>query len=246
MPQAAGDEALTELVIDLYEAYYRPLFAYVYRLVGEAQWAQDVVQETFLRLYRERAKLAKVRNHRAWAYRVASHVAFTALRRGRRGTQLSWQQVEAHVQACPACARRLVAFQAVDRELEMLRRRDEGRLQSLRPDSSAFRAQVQAKEQPTGGLRRFFIALDRPLAVAGALAGLVLLVAIAGLFTTWFASLQQPGPGAPVETGRLRRSPHRHRSRAWKETKWSTCCPSSNCSRAGKWRPRPRPFSWAR
>ena len=95
MPQAAGDEALKELVVDLYEAYYRPLFAYVYRLVGEAQWAQDLVQETFLRLYRERQKLAKVQNHRAWAYRMASNVTFTALRRGRRGLQLSWQQVEA-------------------------------------------------------------------------------------------------------------------------------------------------------
>lgn len=95
MPQAAGDEALKDLVVDLYGAYYRPLFAYVYRLVGEAQWAQDLVQETFLRLYREREKLEKVQNYRAWTYRIASNVTFTALRRGRRGVQLSWRQIEA-------------------------------------------------------------------------------------------------------------------------------------------------------
>ncbi len=94
MPHALSDKDLTALVVDLYEGYYGPLFAYVYQLVGDAEWAHDLVQESFLRLYRERAKLAAVENRRAWLYRIASNVTFSALRRRRRRIRLPWKEVD--------------------------------------------------------------------------------------------------------------------------------------------------------
>jgi RNA polymerase sigma-70 factor (ECF subfamily) len=36
----------------LFEAHYRRLFRYLYRLTGDAEDAADLVQETFIRLYR--------------------------------------------------------------------------------------------------------------------------------------------------------------------------------------------------
>lgn len=101
MPQSLSDEDLTALVVDLYEAYYSPLFAYVYQLVGDAAWAHDLVQETFLRLYRERGKLAAVENRRAWIYRIAGNVAFSALRRRRGRIRLPWQKIENLTHAAP-------------------------------------------------------------------------------------------------------------------------------------------------
>ncbi|MDX1665069.1 MAG: RNA polymerase sigma factor [Candidatus Promineifilaceae bacterium] len=94
-------DALTALVVELYEAYYSSLFAYVYQLVGDAEWAHDLVQESFLRLYRERGKLEVVENRRAWIYRIASNVAFTALRRRRRRIRLPWQAVEEMAMVAP-------------------------------------------------------------------------------------------------------------------------------------------------
>lgn len=101
MSQSLSDEELTTLVIDLYEATYSPLFAYVYQLVGDAAWAHDLVQESFLRLYRERKKLAAVENRRAWIYRIASNVAFSALRRRQRRIRLPWQEVESQAPLAP-------------------------------------------------------------------------------------------------------------------------------------------------
>lgn len=101
MPQSLSDEELTALVVDLYEAHYSALFAYVYQLVGDAAWAHDLVQESFLRLYREREKLQAVENRRAWIYRIAGNVAFSALRRRRRRIRLPWQEVEALAPAAP-------------------------------------------------------------------------------------------------------------------------------------------------
>lgn len=91
MAHATSDEALMELVEDLYERHYGPLFAYVYQLVGDVERAHELVQETFLRLYREREKLRAVENARAWVYAIASNVTFKALRRRSRRQRFSWQ-----------------------------------------------------------------------------------------------------------------------------------------------------------
>jgi RNA polymerase sigma-70 factor (ECF subfamily) len=99
--QATSDEALVALVEQLYERYYMPLFGYVYHLVHDAAWAHDLVQETFLRLYRERAKLRAVENLRAWLYAIASNVTFKALRKRSRGERFLRQQAGETAQPDP-------------------------------------------------------------------------------------------------------------------------------------------------
>jgi RNA polymerase sigma factor (sigma-70 family) len=94
MSQAASDEALTALVEGLYEDYYTPVLAYVCRLVDDVERAHELVQETFLRLYRERTKLRSVENRRAWVYRIATNVTFRALRRRSLERRFSWQLAE--------------------------------------------------------------------------------------------------------------------------------------------------------
>ena len=82
---------LSEQVVALFEAYHESIFAYVYRLVGDADWAHDLVQETFLRLFETRNRLPDVDNHRAWVYRIASNLAFNALKRRRHFSWLPWR-----------------------------------------------------------------------------------------------------------------------------------------------------------
>jgi len=86
--ETCGD--LTDLVADLFEQYHAAVFAYLYRLVGDREWAHDLSQETFLRLLRARHRLTQVENRRAWVYRIATNVAFNALKRQHRFAWLPW------------------------------------------------------------------------------------------------------------------------------------------------------------
>lgn len=79
----------------LFDTYHEAIFAYLYRLLNDAQWAHDLTQETFLRVYRTRERLAEVNNERAWIYRIASNLAFNALKRRGRFSWLPWREGDA-------------------------------------------------------------------------------------------------------------------------------------------------------
>jgi len=75
------DEALYHRVLsgdrqalaDLVERYYAPLLAFLTRLTGQPQIAEDLVQESFIRMlkYHGSAPLS----FRPWAYRIAHNLA---------------------------------------------------------------------------------------------------------------------------------------------------------------------------
>jgi RNA polymerase sigma-70 factor (ECF subfamily) len=110
----------TILVADLFEQYQRVVFAYLYHLVGDSEWAHDLTQETFLRLFRARHRLPQVENRRAWVYRIATNVAFNALKRRRRFAWLPWRSTDALHMAAPDPAEQADRRVAVERALAEL------------------------------------------------------------------------------------------------------------------------------
>jgi RNA polymerase sigma-70 factor, ECF subfamily len=68
----------------LFLSHYQSVYRVLYRIVGSSDEAEDLAQETFLRLYRQR--FAGDRQHyvRAWLLRVATNLAYNALRGRRR------------------------------------------------------------------------------------------------------------------------------------------------------------------
>ena len=78
--QTGDREALDVLLASVQE----PLYRYLLSLVGEGQLAEDVLQETFIRVYRKLGWLREPALFRPWAYRIATREAFRHLKRERR------------------------------------------------------------------------------------------------------------------------------------------------------------------
>lgn len=76
----------------LFQRHYDRVYGILFRLVGTRAEAEDLAQEVFLRLYRQRFSLRREHNVGAWLYRVAMNLGYNELRsrqrRWRRDTAL--------------------------------------------------------------------------------------------------------------------------------------------------------------
>ena len=81
--QSGDAEALNSLL----ESVQRPLFRYIVSLTKDTHGAEDVLQETFIRLYRKLGFVRDPQVFRAWTYRIATREAFRYLRRERQWTE---------------------------------------------------------------------------------------------------------------------------------------------------------------
>lgn len=76
-----GDRAALDRLL---QSVQRPLFGYIARLLARSGLAaEDVLQETLLRIARNLEWLKEARYFRTWAFRIASREAFRALGRSR-------------------------------------------------------------------------------------------------------------------------------------------------------------------
>jgi RNA polymerase sigma-70 factor (ECF subfamily) len=93
----SGDStAFEELFLRHYTAVYRVL----YGVVGQAQEAEDLAQETFTALYRQPPRLDGSSALGGWLYRVAVNRAYNALRSNQR-LQRRLERVEPEQQSDP-------------------------------------------------------------------------------------------------------------------------------------------------
>jgi RNA polymerase sigma-70 factor (ECF subfamily) len=77
----AGDESAFAAVT---AGHRRELHVHCYRMLASYEDAEDAVQETFLRAWRNRDGLDEIENFRAWLYRIATNVCLDALRKRSR------------------------------------------------------------------------------------------------------------------------------------------------------------------
>ncbi|MCI0628695.1 MAG: RNA polymerase sigma factor [Acidobacteria bacterium] len=68
--------SLRQKVAAAFELLRDPVHRYLYRVLGDAEEAEDLTQEAFLRLYSSLQKGQAVGNVRAWLFQVAHNLAF--------------------------------------------------------------------------------------------------------------------------------------------------------------------------
>ncbi|HQE83012.1 MAG TPA: sigma-70 family RNA polymerase sigma factor [Candidatus Hydrogenedentes bacterium] len=83
------DEALAERARDgdtrafemLVKRYQQPLFNYIRRMIGNASDAEDLFQDTFMKVYSHLERFRPEGSFRGWLYRIATNTCRDALRR---------------------------------------------------------------------------------------------------------------------------------------------------------------------
>ncbi|MBQ9903088.1 MAG: RNA polymerase sigma factor [Clostridia bacterium] len=82
---AAGDMIALE---ELYKAMYSEILGYLCSVLGgDRQTAEDLAQDTFVRVYRYAPKFAAQGKGRAWVYRIAGRLAMGHFEKNRTVTQ---------------------------------------------------------------------------------------------------------------------------------------------------------------
>jgi len=77
---ASGEPEAFRLLVDRYS---RRLFRLAYRMTGNVQDAEDLVQETFLRAYRSRDTFQARANFSTWIYRICVNASLDHVRKRR-------------------------------------------------------------------------------------------------------------------------------------------------------------------
>jgi RNA polymerase sigma-70 factor (ECF subfamily) len=82
----AGD---TDAFRVLVERHSRPLFRLAYRMTGNQQDAEDVVQESFLRAYKQLGRFDERASFGTWLYRIAVNCSLDLVRSRKRRNELA-------------------------------------------------------------------------------------------------------------------------------------------------------------
>lgn len=75
--QGGSASAFDEIV----RRYRSPLFSFVYRIIGDPAFAEDLLQETFIRVWTNRDSYREVARFSTWIYTIAGNLAKSELRR---------------------------------------------------------------------------------------------------------------------------------------------------------------------
>jgi len=81
----AGDEFA---FVSLYNRYKNAVFAFCVKMLLDRVQAQDVMQETFLRVYENRDRLSNTASFKSWLFTIARNQCLNQLRRTKRQVQL--------------------------------------------------------------------------------------------------------------------------------------------------------------
>lgn len=102
----------------LFQLHQQRVYSYLVRLLGDRALADDIAQETWLRVVQGAAEFRPLAPVRAWIFRIARNLAFNELRQRRK-----WSELEAQEEAqLPDLSEPLEEL--VKKEADMIRLRE--------------------------------------------------------------------------------------------------------------------------
>ncbi len=82
----AGNE---NAYLDLVERFKNRLFSFIYRFVGDVDLAEDLLQDTLVKVYTHKHSYREIAKFSTWIYTIAGNLARTELRKRRRRATFS-------------------------------------------------------------------------------------------------------------------------------------------------------------
>src|SRR4030042_105814 len=79
----------------LYSHFSKPVYNFIWRLIGSVEDAEDLLQETFLKVHSELRNLRDPAQFRFWLYRIARNEVYQKLRKAHKATEVSIDDEEA-------------------------------------------------------------------------------------------------------------------------------------------------------
>ena len=83
----------------LADRYHARLLNFIYRMIGDRDRAEDLVQETFVRVYRHLHRYDQNRKFSTWAYTIAGNLAKNELRNRSRNPMVLFQTIKKNWEA---------------------------------------------------------------------------------------------------------------------------------------------------
>ena len=91
-----GEQRAFGILVDRYD---NRLVNFVYRTVGDRERAQDLIQETFIRVYRHLHRFDPTKKFSTWIYTIASNLAKNELRNRSRNPLVFFQTIKKNWEA---------------------------------------------------------------------------------------------------------------------------------------------------
>lgn len=98
----------------LYERHARPLYNFAHRLLADPAAAEEILQETFLRVYRDRAAFRPVATFKTWVFTIARNLCLDILRSASRSAEVSGMPLSEVVDPAPTPLERLARAERED------------------------------------------------------------------------------------------------------------------------------------
>ena len=94
-----GDEKALESLIS---KYLKPIYSFIFSYVQNQQDAEDLTQETFLKMCRNLKKFKKEKNFEKWLFTIAKNTCFDFLRKKRKNLILNAENLEIVADLAPS------------------------------------------------------------------------------------------------------------------------------------------------